>query len=102
MNSNDFSQLQTSYAVGWVVDCVSQCRRLCCDNLDPGPYRFLRGEDIVRAVQARRDSGTTEDEDEDEDDVSAEDDTTDPQQPTPGVDASADTPAADLPAGPSA
>jgi chromosome segregation ATPase len=94
-NSEEFFKLQVDYAVDWVVDCVAQCRRLCREKLGAGPYRFLRDEDIVKAVQAKRSSPSAEDEDEEDDDDISEEDTAEPSQPIPSFATAADLPPSD-------
>ena len=79
--SDEFSRLQNDYAVDWVIDCVAQCRRLCREKFGSGSGRFLRDEDVVRAVQSKRNSPPAEDE-EDDDDASDEDLAAVPSQPT--------------------
>jgi vacuolar-type H+-ATPase subunit I/STV1 len=98
-DSEEFSKLQTDYAVDWVLDCVAQCRRLCRQNLGPGPYRFLREEEVVKVVEAKRSSRSVEDEDDEDDgDTSGEEEPAASSEPTPSSAPAADLPSANLPA----
>ena len=55
--SQDFADRQLDFASLWVLDTVSQCRRLCKEKLGVGDYGFLVPSEIARVVEARRREG---------------------------------------------
>ena len=55
--SQDFADRQLDFASLWVLDAVSQCRRLCKEKLGTGDFSFLVPSEVARVVEARRQEG---------------------------------------------